>query len=52
MTYKLNVNPLAKPIQQKKWKFEQLLAADIIFEVKYPTWLANPVMVNKTDGGW
>ncbi|XP_071739546.1 uncharacterized protein [Rutidosis leptorrhynchoides] len=31
---------------------EELLQAGIIREAKYPTWVANPVMVKKTDGGW
>lgn len=31
---------------------EQLLKADIIFKVKYPTWLANPIMVKNHGGGW
>lgn len=62
MTNKLNVNSHIKPVQQKIRKFapernetireeiEQLLTA-IIFEVKYPTLLTNPVMVKKLDGG-
>lgn len=64
ITHKLNIDPHVKPIQQKSRKFvserneafqteiEQLLAADIIFEIKYLTWLANPVMVRKSEGGW
>ncbi|XP_071713651.1 uncharacterized protein [Rutidosis leptorrhynchoides] len=31
---------------------EELLQAGIIREAKYPTWVANPVMVKKSDGGW
>lgn len=31
---------------------EQLLQADILEEVFYPTWLSNPVMVRKPDFSW
>lgn len=41
-----------KGTKQSKQKIEQLLSVDIIFKVKYPTWLANPVMIKKPDGGW
>lgn len=35
-----------------KAEIDQLLEADIIFEVKYPTWLAKLVMVKKSGGRW
>lgn len=31
---------------------EKLLVAGILREVLYPTWLSNPVVVRKPDGGW
>ena len=60
----LNVNPECKPIQQKQRIFalernkavieevETLLKADFIREVFYPDWLANVVMVKKSNGKW
>ncbi|XP_057444129.1 uncharacterized protein LOC130736305 [Lotus japonicus] len=38
-----------KAIQQE---VNKLLAADFIREIKYPTWLANVVMVKKANGKW
>ncbi|MDD0004043.1 hypothetical protein PSX43_23345, partial [Shigella flexneri] len=35
-----------------KTEVTQLLDAGILFEVTYPTWIANPVMVKKAGGGW
>lgn len=64
MTHKLNINLHTKPVQQKRRKFaperneviqediERLLAANIIFKVKYPAWLDNSVMVKKFGRGW
>lgn len=64
ITHKINIPENIKPVQQKqrlfaanrdlaiKEELTQLLQADIIYEVQYPTWLANPVMVRKADGGW
>ena len=61
---KLNVDPTRKPIQQK-WRVfapkrnkaivnevEKLLTAGFIREVYYPKWLANVVMVKKSNGKW
>jgi len=60
----LNVNPDCKPVQQKRRIFapednkvvteevEKLLEADFIREVFYPEWLANVVMVKKSNGKW
>ena len=60
----LNINPECKPIQQKRRIFalernkaiteevEKLLEADFIREVFYPNWLANMVMVKKSNGKW
>jgi hypothetical protein len=60
----LNVNPSAKPVKQKRRKFtperveaitvevEKLLKAQFIEEVHYPEWLANVVLVKKSNGKW
>ena len=60
--HRLNINPKCKPIQQKRRIFalernkaiteevEKLLEADFIREVFYPNWLANMVMVKKSNG--
>ncbi|XP_071728823.1 uncharacterized protein [Rutidosis leptorrhynchoides] len=62
--HKLNVNPNIPPVCQKKrgiapeWtKFlreevRNLVEAGILREVKYQTWVANPVMVRKPDNMW
>ncbi|XP_071712607.1 uncharacterized protein [Rutidosis leptorrhynchoides] len=62
--HKLNEYKHLEPIHQKKRNLanerdeaackevEELLQAGIIREAKYPTWVANPVMVKKSDGGW
>lgn len=64
VTHKLHIDPEVKPVKQKKRTFaleraeaintevRKLVAADILKEVYYPTWLANPVMIKKPDGGW
>jgi hypothetical protein len=60
----LNVDPEAKPVRQKRRKFaperveaitvevEKLLRAQFIEEVYYPDWLANVVLVKKSNGKW
>ena len=60
----LNVNPTKKPLQQKRQVFglernkaimeeaEKLLIAGFIREVYYPKWLANVVMVKKSNVKW
>ena len=62
--YVLNANPNILPIRQKKRgmsqdrsksaieQVNQMVEAGILREVKYQTWVANPVMVKKHDGGW
>jgi hypothetical protein len=62
--HKLNVDPSIWPIKQKRRVFapnrnqaisdevEKLLAAGFIIEVYYPNWLANVVMVKKSNGKW
>ena len=64
ITHKLNTNPSFKPIKQKRKSFaperqkaineevDKLLQAGVIREVEYPEWLANVVLVKKTNGKW
>jgi len=63
-THELNVDPTFKPIRQKRRKLgpdrskavneevDRLLGAGSITEVRYPEWLANPVVVKKKNGKW
>ena len=60
----LNVDPDMKPVKQKRRKFsqerveaitmevEKLLKAQFIRKVYYPDWLANVVLVKKSNGKW
>nr|XP_043638079.1 uncharacterized protein LOC122609083 [Erigeron canadensis] len=60
----LNANPNISPIRQKKRGMSQdrskaaceqvneMVEAGILREVKYQTWVGNPVMVKKPDGSW
>ena len=62
--HRLNVDPTKKPVQQKQRVFtpkrnkavmeevEKLLTAGFIKEVFYPEWLANVVMVRKSNRKW
>ena len=62
--HKLNVNPVSKPMQQRRRVFApkrdqavrdevaRLLSAGFIREVYYPDWLANIVLVKKANGKW
>ena len=62
--HKLIVDPTKKPVQQKRQVFalewnkvvmeevEKLLTARFIREVYYPEWLANVVMVKKSNEKW
>ncbi|XP_024016831.1 uncharacterized protein LOC112090237 [Eutrema salsugineum] len=62
--HELNIDPTYKPIKQKRRKLgpekvqavndevERLLKVGSITEVKYPDWLANPVVVKKKNGKW
>ncbi|XP_071728554.1 uncharacterized protein [Rutidosis leptorrhynchoides] len=62
--HKPNVNPALKPVVQKrrgmapdraKWLCEEvtkLVAAGILREVQYQSWIANPVLVKNPDGLW
>jgi len=62
ITHKLNVDPKCCLIRQKKRNFaskrqkaindevKKLLVAGFVREVQYPNWLANVVMVKKSNG--
>ncbi|GJW30837.1 reverse transcriptase domain-containing protein [Tanacetum coccineum] len=64
MEHKLNEYNHVKPIKQNKRglgpdrnmaaykETEELTKAGILRKVKHQTWVANPVMVKKSDGGW
>ncbi|XP_077242504.1 uncharacterized protein LOC143883019 [Tasmannia lanceolata] len=62
--HRLNVDPTSKPVKQRRRSFtperqkaigeeiEKLLQAEFIEEIHYPDWLANVVMVKKSNGKW
>ena len=64
ITHRLNVSPSFKPVKQQIRSFApeiqkaineevgKLLHAGAIREVEYPEWLANVVLVKKTNGKW
>ena len=64
IAYRLNVDPMQKPVIQKCRRFnperyttineevEKLFVAKFIREVHYPKWLANVVMVKKPNEKW
>ncbi|XP_020208119.1 uncharacterized protein LOC109793060 [Cajanus cajan] len=64
LCHHLMVDPKAKPVTQKRRKFgedkrkaiaeetRKLLSAGHVREIQYPTWLANVVMVRKSNGSW
>ena len=64
ITHRLNVYPSSKPIRQKKKVFapkrdnaikeevQKLTTTLFIWEVYYPDWLANVVMVKKANDKW
>ena len=63
-SHELNVDPTFEPIRQKRRKLgpersktvneevDRLLDAGFIAEVRYPEWLANPVVMKKKNGKW
>ncbi|XP_048605779.1 uncharacterized protein LOC125583196 [Brassica napus] len=63
-SHELYVDPTFKPIRHKRRKLgperskavneevDRLLDAGFITEVRYPEWLANPVVVKKKNGKW
>jgi hypothetical protein len=62
--HKLDIDPAFKPIKRKERRYtperretirvevNKLLEAGFIRPVDYPSWLANPVLVEKPDGSW
>jgi hypothetical protein len=64
ITHKLSISPETKPVSQRKRKVGEerreaineevtkLKEAGFIEEIKYPSWLANVVMVKKANGKW
>jgi hypothetical protein len=60
----LGIDPAYKPIKQKERRYtlercetirqevNKLLEAGFIRLVDYPSWLANPVLVEKPEGSW
>ncbi|XP_071739416.1 uncharacterized protein [Rutidosis leptorrhynchoides] len=62
--HKLNANPNLTTVRQKRlsmapkrseWlrlEVDKLVHANILREVRYQTWVANPVLVKKRDGSW
>jgi hypothetical protein len=64
ITHKLAIFPKAKPVSQRKRKqgderrtaideeVAKLKRAQFIEEIKYPEWLANVVLVKKSNGKW
>ncbi|KAG7636247.1 Ribonuclease H domain [Arabidopsis thaliana x Arabidopsis arenosa] len=64
ISHELNVDATFKPVKQKRRKLGpdraqavnvevvRLLEVGLIREVKYPEWLANPVVVKKKNGKW
>jgi hypothetical protein len=62
--HKLGIDPEFKLIKQKKTRYtperretirlevNRLFKAGFIRPVDYPSWLANPVLVEKPDGSW
>ncbi|KAI5311805.1 hypothetical protein L3X38_040978 [Prunus dulcis] len=61
--HRLHINPVIKPVAQKRRNFapervaiieagiDKLLAAGFIQEVSYAEWLANVILVEKKDKG-
>jgi len=64
LSHHLAMDPQVKPVRQRRRKFneerrqaikeetQKLLAAGHIKEVQYPEWLANVVLVKKSNGRW
>jgi hypothetical protein len=62
--HKLGIDPVFKPIKQNEKRYtperreairlevNKLLEVGFIRSVDYPRWLANPVLVEKSDGSW
>ncbi|CAL8994056.1 unnamed protein product [Prunus brigantina] len=64
ISHKLSISPSFKPVRQKRHSYDteryeamktevdKLQAIGFIREVTYPIWLANSVLVKKSDGTW
>jgi len=64
LSHRLAMDPQVKPVRQRRRKFneeirqaireetQKLLSAGHIKEVQYPEWLANVVLVKKSNGRW
>ncbi|KAL2237798.1 UNVERIFIED_CONTAM: Retrovirus-related Pol polyprotein from transposon [Sesamum indicum] len=62
--HRLNVDPMVRPVQQRKRSFgsdknevirqeaEKLLKVGYVLEVQYTDWLSNVVLVPKSSGKW
>jgi hypothetical protein len=62
--HRLGINPAFKSIKQMERRYtpkrcetiwvevNKLLEAEFIRPVDYPSWLANPILVEKPDGSW
>jgi hypothetical protein len=62
--HKFGIDPSFKPIKQKergytperretiRQEVNKLLEAGFIRTVDYPNWLANPILIEKSDGSW
>jgi hypothetical protein len=62
--HKLGIDPSYKPVKQKERRYtpkrretiqhevNKLFEAGFIRPVDYPSWLANPVLVEKPDDSW
>ncbi|GKC59969.1 reverse transcriptase domain-containing protein [Tanacetum coccineum] len=62
--HRMNEFKHIEPVKQKKWSLaperneairvqvKEVTKANILREVKYQTWVSNPVIVKKTDGRW
>ncbi|KAL5542865.1 hypothetical protein UlMin_010575 [Ulmus minor] len=64
IVHRLNIDPNFKPMKQKRRTFnaerymaintevDKLLKAEFIEEANYPDWIANVVLVKKSNGNW
>jgi len=64
LCHHLTMDPKVRPVRQRRRKFNEerrfvvqeethkLLSARHIREIQYPKWLANVVLVKKTNGKW
>ncbi|GKC02618.1 hypothetical protein Tco_0994228 [Tanacetum coccineum] len=62
--HRVNESNYVEPVKQKKrslapkrneaihTQVQELTMANILREVKYQTWVSNPVIVKKADGRW